>query len=70
MLKLNEVEKANVARFLKQWGYGIKQRMIELEEDCCGSASYHFEVHPTGIGDGIYLVYGSHREFISDWENV
>lgn len=69
MLQLNEVEKANVARLLKEWGYGSEQLLADFEEDCCGTRSYHFEVIPSGIGDNVYLVYKDHRECISDWES-
>ncbi len=69
MLKLDEVEKENVRRLLEKWGYYHKRALADLEEDCCGTKSYHFEVIPSNIGDSVYLCYNGYRELISNIEN-
>lgn len=44
-------------------------RMSDLEETCEGSASYHYVVHPSGIGDDIYLVYSGVKYSLFDPED-
>ena len=63
MLVLDEFEKDTVQRLLKEWGYH------DDEPDCCGTALYHFEVIPSGIGDNVYLCYKEHKQIISNLDN-
>lgn len=40
----------------------MKVRMAALEEDCSCAAPYHYEVHLSGIGDTISIVWGNKRK--------
>lgn len=62
-LTLTEYEVAQRDELLKRLGHDA---MADLEETCEGSASYHYEVHPSGIGDSVYLVFRGERHYISD----
>lgn len=67
MLKLSGLEIAARDYFLEKMGY---DGLADLEEDCCGATSYHYEVHPSGIGDSVYVVFKGTRHLISDFENI
>lgn len=59
---LNEKQRQIMKAFLD----GRTRPDIYLEEDCCGMTDYHFEVHPTGIGDTVYLVCAGESVWLDD----
>lgn len=70
MLLLSNIEETNVNRLLEEWGYFHKRALSDVEECCCGTKSYYYEVIPSGIGDHVYLVYDGHRALVSDLESL
>lgn len=60
---LTPFEETKRDEILKNLGHDA---LDDLEETCEGSASYHYEVHPSGIGDSIFLCYMGERHYISD----
>lgn len=61
---LNDKQKAIAQDFLAS----RSRPDVYLEEDCCGSVDYHFEITPSGIGDSIHLVCGTERIWLDDGE--
>lgn len=66
ILELTPFEKARRDEVLKAEGHDY---LADLEETCEGSASYHYEVHTSNIGDSLYLVYKGKKTFLSDPES-
>lgn len=59
---LNNRQRESLKEFLK-----IRSRpLIYLEECCCGTRDYHFEITPSGIGDSVYVVCGKDRLWLDD----
>lgn len=67
MWPLSDLEIFNRDSFLKTMGY---DGQIDLEEDCCGAKSYHYEVHPSNLCDTVYVVYKGMKHLISDLDNL
>lgn len=59
---LNEKQKEIMKDFL----LNRSRPDIYIEEDCCGSTDYHFEVYPSGIGDSVWLVCAGDRVWLDD----
>lgn len=58
---LNEKQRKDAENFIRDI-----PRANGEEEDCCGTACYHFELTPSGIGDTIYIVCGENRLWLDD----
>lgn len=56
----------NQRRIMKDFLAPRSRPDVFLEEDCCGTKDYHFEIHPSGIGDSIYLVCNGERIWLDD----
>lgn len=63
---LNEKEKTLRDKWLKIWEYNYE---IDLEETAEGSRSYYYEIHPSNIGDTIFICYKNYRANITDYES-
>jgi hypothetical protein len=59
---LNEKQRGIMKKFLSS----RSRPDIYLEEDCCGSRDYHFEIRPSGIGDDVHLVCKGERVWLDD----
>lgn len=59
---LNDKQKAIKKKFLSS----RSKPHVFIEEDCCGTADYHYEIHPSGIGDTVYLVCNGERTWLDD----
>ena len=55
--ELDATERKMAEDFIKECNIPLEA----YEEDCCMSAPYHYEIHPSGIGDNIHIVYGDKR---------
>lgn len=60
---LTDFEKSRRDEILTSKGYDA---MSDLEETCDGAKSYHYEVHPSNIGDDVYLCFKGLKYYISD----
>lgn len=70
MLVLSKSEMITRDDWLKANGYGVKQAVADLEEDCCGSRSFHYEIHPSNLCDSVYVCYKGKRHLITDLDNL
>ncbi len=59
---LNENQK----RIMKEFLATRSRPDIYIEECCCGSRDYHFEIRPSGIGDDVHLVCAGERVWLDD----
>lgn len=64
-MRLTEYETRVRDEALKTANYDL---LADLEETCEGSRSFHYEVHPSGIGDTIYLVFKGEKTLLNDPE--
>jgi hypothetical protein len=62
-VQLTDYEKARRDEILVAQNYDA---LSDLEETCDGSKSYHYEIHPSNIGDSIFLVFKGEKYFLSD----
>lgn len=63
MFALTEYEEKKRDEILRERNYDA---MADLEETCEGSKSYYYQVHPSNIGDDVYLVYKGEKFYLSD----
>lgn len=63
MFQLTRYEKDKLKQVLSDNKY---DPLLDLEETCDGSKSYHFEVYPSNIGDTVYVVFYGEKTLLSD----